>query len=434
MEVSKKDLEKNEVELTITIQPVEMENWLVKAASRLAKNAKIEGFRPGKAPYEVIKNKLGESRIYEEALDDIITHYYWQAVKDHNLNTVGQPQININKFAPNNELVFVAKSALLPKVVLGKYTDLKIEEKKVEATDKEVAKVLDDLREMRVKESAKLEAAASGDKVELDFSITLNGKPIQNGQAEKYNLVLGQGKMIAGFEDQVVGMKPGEEKKFKLKFPANYHSGEVAGKDADFAIKVHNIWRRELPELNDEFVKELGAFNTVEDLKKQIKNNMTQEKQYKARQEAEIAMLEKIIDNSEFEPIPDVLVDAEKDKMLHELQHSVEQQGLNWSDYLKSIKKDEVGLKQDFQDGAERRVKTALIMRLVSEQEKLRVSPEEVQAEIAKLKEQYQDNPTAQENLKNDGYIKYLENSLNNDKVIAWLREKNIVTPEAKEK
>lgn len=365
-------------------------------------------------------------KIYEQALDDIISNYYWQALEQEKIESIGQPKIEVEKFAPGNDLVFKATVALLPKVKLGTYIDLKVKKNEAEVDPKEVDKVINDIREMRAKESTKLEAVTKDDKAEVDFSINLDGQQIEGGHAEKYPLVIGNSRMIPGFEEQIIGMTAGEEKEFTLSFPNNYHNEAVAGKECVFKVKVQNVFRRELPEFTDQFVTELGDFKDVNDFKEKMTVNIKNEKQYKENQKAEIAMLEKILDNSEFDPIPEVLIDAEAHKMLHELQHSIESQGMVWDDYLNSIKKDHDTLQADFKEGAERRVKTSLIMREITLKEKLVETKEEVMAEVAKLKEQFKDNPQAMENLESEGYLKYLENSMNNDKVLKFLRDKNI--------
>ena len=232
--------------------------------------------------------------------------------------------------------------------------------------------------------------------------------------------------MIAGFEEEVVGLKAGDDKKFKLKFPKDYHDKAVADKECEFVIKVHEIFKRELPEINDEFVKTLGQFDSVDDFKKKVEENIKSEKGFKESQKVEVAMLDKLVDGSEFGDIPEVLIDAESHTMLHELQHSIESQGMNWEQYLQSIKKDPDSLQKDFREGAERRVKTSLIMKEIADKENLRVEAKEVEKKLQELAEQYKDNAQAQENLKSDGYKKYMENSMNNEKVLDFLRAKNI--------
>jgi trigger factor len=426
MEVIKKDLEKNELELTITVKPNEMEKFLKLSAERLSKDAKIPGFRPGKAPFDKVVQELGEMKIYEAALDDILTHHFWEAIDKEKIKAIGQPKIDIEKFAPKNDLVFKATVALLPKVKLGKYTDFGLKKPEVKIDKVEIDKVFDDLREMRVKEVVKKGEAIDGDKVQLDFKVSCDGKPIEQGSAEKYPLVIGSKRMIVGFEEEVVGLKAGDEKKFKLEFPKDYHDKAIAGKECEFDIKVHDVFTRELPEIDDEFIKSLGEFESVDDFKSKVEENIKSEKSFKELQKVEVAMLDKLVDGSEFGAIPDVLIDAESHTMLHELQHSIESQGMNWDQYLESIKKDHESLKKDFHEGAERRVKTSLLMREIAEKENLRADAKELEEKMKQMAEQFKGNAQAEENLNSPGYKKYMENSLNNEKVLKFLREKNI--------
>ncbi len=426
MKVEKKELNKTEVEFTIEVGVVEMEGFLKKSAQRLSVQAKINGFRPGKAPYEEIKRHLGEMKIYEAALDDIITHFFWQALEGSKLEAIGQPKIEISKFAPGNDLVFKATIALLPGVKLGKYIDKNITQSASEVDEAGVEKLIADLQEMRAKESAKLSAAAKGDKVELDFKVSRAGQPIEQGAAEKYPLVLGSDRMIPGFEDQILGMTAGEEKNFKLTFPQNYHDQSVAGQEADFYVKVINVYRRELPELTPEFVKSLGEFKDVADFKAKVRENIKAEKDLKESQRVEIKLLEEIVAASEFDPIPQLLIDAEAHKMVHELEYSIESQGMNWNNYLQSIKKNHEDLEKEFATGAEQRVKTSLLLREIAAKENLRITETELEVELKKLAERFKDNAQAQENLQSEGYKKYLESSLNNERVLQFLRDKNI--------
>ena len=426
MDVIKKELEKNELELSITVKSEEMDKFLKVSAERLSKDAKIPGFRPGKAPYDKVVQELGEMKVYEAALDDILTHHFWEAIKDEKVDAIGQPKIDIEKFAPGNDLVFKATVALVPKVKLCKYTGFNIKKQEVKIDKVELEKVINDLREMRVKEVAKKEAAAKGDKVTVDFKVSCDGKPIEQGSAEKYPLVIGSDRMIPGFEEKVIGVKAGEKKKFMLKFPTDYHDKAVAGKDCEFVIKAHEVFARELPELDDEFVKSLGEFKGLDDFKAKVEENIKSEKGFKESQRVEIEMLDKLVDDSEFGDIPEVLISAESHKMVHELQNSIESQGMSWEQYLGSIKKDHDSLEKDMAEGAERRVKTSLIMREISEKENLRVEAKEVEEQIQTLTTQYKDNAQAQENLKSDGYKKYLESNMNNDKVLEFLRKENI--------
>jgi len=426
MQVEQKKLEKSQLELTITITPIEMDKWVKKAATHLSEHGKIPGFRPGKAPYETVVKNFGEMKIYEEALDDIITFYYWQAITENKINTIGQPKIDIGKFAPGNDLIFTAQVALLPEVTIGAYQDLQIEKKKVEVKAEEIDKVLKELQEMRAKEVIKLSAVEMGDKAEINFSAIVNGQPLENGQAEKYPLVVGNKQMIPCFEEQIVGMSVGQEKKFTINFPTEYYKKELAGQPAEFTVKVINVYRREMLELNDDFAQQVAGAKSLAELRDKVKENMQAEKDFKEEQRSEVEMLEKIVEHTSFGDLPEILVHSEQHKMIHELQDSIEAQGMVWEHYLSSIKKDEHSLEHDFIEGAIRRVKTALVMREIATKENIRVTEEELLAEIKRLSDTYRDNETAQNNLQSDGYRKYIENSLNNEKVLQCLREHNI--------
>lgn len=425
MKVDKKDLEKNQIELTIEVSLDEMKPHLEKAAAKISQNTKLPGFRPGKAPYDLVKNKFGEMTIYQEALDMIVSQTYYQAVTENKLESVGQPKINIEKIAPGNPLVYKAIVSLIPKVELGDWKSLSIQRKKIEASQEDVNKTLEQLQNMQVKENLVDRAAKKDDKVEVDFEVLINKAVIEGGKNPKYPLVLGQGRMIPGFEDQIIAMKAGESKEFELKFPDKYFQEALAGKLATFKVKLLNVYERELPKLDDEFAKKVG-FENIEKLKKQLSDNIKQDKEDKEKQRVEGEAIEAIVKQATIGDIPENLVANEVHKMSHELEHSISHQGMDMAGYLKSINKTHEDLKNDFRPQATQRIKAALVMRQIAQEEKIKVEESEIDAEISKQKEAYKNNPEAVKNIEHPGFRQHLENMLTNQKVLALI-EKNII-------
>lgn len=417
MKTTRKDLEKNQVEFTIEVSVEEMEPFIKKAATRLSKNAKIAGFRPGKAPYDVVIKELGEMNVFQEALDPIVTQTFYDAVKKEKLETVGRPDIKIEKIAPGNALVYIAKVSLLPKVTLGDWKTLSVKKKSVKATAEETKKTLDQLIQMQVKETAVDRAAKKGDKVEIDFEVYMNKAIIEGGKNSKYPLVIGDGRMVPGFEDKLIGAKAGDELKFELKFPDKYFQENLAGKPAEFKVKVLTVFDRELPKVDDAFAKNLG-FDTAEKLKKQLTENIEKDKENKEKQRAEGEAIEAIVGQAKIEDIPDSLKDNEVHKMIHELEHSISQQGMKMEDYLQSIKKTHDDLHKDFGPQAEQRVKAALIMREIALAEKIKVDDKKVDEEIKKQEEMYKDNKEALQNIKHPAYREHLANLMANQQVV----------------
>ncbi len=425
MKITKKDLDKSQIELTIEVSLEEIKPHLDKAANQIAEKNKIPGFRPGKAPYDLIKSKFGEMAILQAAVDSVVSETYFKAVTQEKLQTIGQPQINVEKIAPNNPIVYKATVALLPKITLGKWQDLSIKKQSVKATDEEIEKTIQELQDMNVKEKITDKAIAKGSKAEIDFEVTFDKVVIEGGKHSKYPIVIGEGNMIPGFEDNLIGMKKGEDKKFSLKFPDKYFQSNLAGKKHEFAVKILEVYERDLPKLDDAFAKTIG-FESLDKFKKQLTENITQDKDTKEQQRVEAEAIKTIIDASELADIPEILIHNEIHKMIHELEHNIEQQGMDMDGYLKSIKKTKEDLQKDFEPQAIERIKGALILRQISDEEKINISDKEIDAELTKQEEMYKDNPQAMQNIKQPEYRTYLQNLLANQAVIKFINEKII--------
>ncbi|PIT90233.1 MAG: trigger factor, partial [Candidatus Komeilibacteria bacterium CG10_big_fil_rev_8_21_14_0_10_41_13] len=399
--------------------------FLAKAAARLSKDVKIEGFRPGKAPFDVVKGQVGEMNIYQEALDEIVSYFYYQAVTSEDIQAVSQPKINIEKMAPGNPIVFKAIVGLLPEVKLGDYKSVKIKKEEARVEDKEVNKVLEDLRKMQAKEVLTDRQAKKGDRIEADFEVSLDKVVIEGGQGKKYPLVIGEGMMIPGFEEQFIGLKAGEEKTFQLKFPDQYQNKMVAGKLCDFKVKLLSVYDRSLPELNDDWAKTLNA-GSLQDLKEKIQQNLVEEQKFNFEQKAEIEMLNKIVEKTEFSEIPEVLVESESHRMIHEFEDSIVSQGLNFADYLKSVNKEKKDLEAEFKPKALERVKASLVIKAVADERKIEVSEQELNEETEKILLQVKGNPEAEGNIKSTGYQHYLQTIIRNRKVLEALKKELI--------
>lgn len=424
MHIQKSQSKPSEIELTIEVTVDEAKPFLEKAAGRLSKEIKIGGFRPGKAPYDIVKQKVGEMNIYQEALDNIVTHFYWQAVEQEKLNTVSQPKIDLEKFAPGNPINFKATVALMPQIKLGGYKKVKIQKKEIKVEDKEVDKVIEDIRRMQVKEILKDKAAEKGDRVEIDFTVSLDKVVVEDGTGKKYPIVIGDGFMMPGFEEQLIGLKKDEEKSFQLKFPKEYQNSMVADKLCDFKVKMLNVYKRELLEVTDEWVKTVGAEN-IQDLRSKINKNLGDEKTFHEEQRIEIEMLKKIMEQTEFSDIPDVLVENEAHRMLHEFEDSISQQDLNFDEYLKNIKKEKKELEEEFKPKALERVKISLIIKEIAEKENIKAEDKEIEEELGRIESQV-DSEEAKRNIRSEGYRQYVGAIVRNRKVIEMLKSQCI--------
>ncbi|MFH1564259.1 MAG: trigger factor, partial [bacterium] len=382
---------------------------------------KIAGFRPGKAPYEIIKQQVGEMAIYQEALDPLIRDTLLKAIDQEKLRIIGQPQVDIEKLAAGNPIIYKAIVSLLPAVKIKDYKNAKVKPVKIDVGADKVDKTLGELQKMRARESVQDKAIEIGDKAVIDFFIFLDKVPIENGQHKDYPMYLGENFFVPGFEDNIMGMKKGEEKEFELKFPKEYFQKNIAGKLAEIKVKIKDVFKVEKPELNDEFAK-LINFENMEKLKEQIEKNIAEEGKFKDEQRMEMEIFDQIIKQSEFDDFPKILIESELDKMISELKYNVAQQGVEFETYLTSLKTSIADLRKSFEPQAEKRLKISLILREIALLENIAATQEDIKAEIDKLLKVYP-GEESRKNIQSEGYKYYLENSLTNQKTVEKLKE-----------
>ena len=435
MQVNKKDLEKSQVELTIELSNEEFAPYIEKGAQKVSENVKIEGFRPGKVPYEVLKQKIGEMTILEEAAHLAINKTIDEII-DQNLigqQAIGQPQVNITKLAPNNPLEYKVIVSILPTIALGDYKNLKLKAEKAKLDAKELDKALNDLRDMRATEALIDREVKDGDKVILDINMSLDNVPIENGQHKDLAVLIGKDYFVPGFDRKLIGAKKGGEKKFILPYPDDHHQKNLAGKLVEFVVKVKDVYERIIPELNDEFASFFHLKNLAE-LKKNLEESLLHEKKHNLDLKNESEMITKIIDKTKFGELPEEIINSEAKNMLAELEQSVIRQGGKFEDYLKHLKKTKDELMLEIIPNALKRVKSALLIREIAVIEKITAHEHEIEEKIAALKKQYKDNKDVLKMVEEKGYRSYLNNILTNEKVIAKLKEWNYADSDTKQK
>jgi len=426
MQITKKPLAKSQIELTVELTVEEFKPYIEKGVKKLSEEMKIEGFRPGKAPFEVVKQKVGEITILEESARIAINKTVEGALKENtDEQIVGQPQVDIIKLAPGNPLEYKITFSVLPEVKLGNYKDFKIKKEKAETTDEETNKIIDDLREARAKEVITDREIKEGDKAIVDIEVFLDNVPIEGGQGKGTAVIIGKDYLIPGFDKKLIGAKKDEAREFSLPYPKDHHQANLAGKMVQFRVKTKEIYERQVPEINDELAKNFGLKN-VEEMKKNIKESLEQEKNQKAEQEAEIKIFDKILEKTKFGDIPEVLIDHEAKTMIAELEQTIVSRGGKFSDYLASINKTNEQLTLDLLPNAVKRVKTALIVRQIALEEKIKVSEKEIDEKIEELLKQYKGYAKVEERVKEPAYRGYLENSLTNKKILDKLKEWNL--------
>ncbi len=427
MKVTTKELPKSQTELIIKLSTDEFKPHLIKASQKIAKEIKIDGFRPGKAPYEIIKAKIGEMTILEEGARIAIAKIIDKAI-DENIKrrVIGQPQINITKLAPNNPLEFKVIVSLLPNLTLSKYKDLKIKKTKAKVEKKEAENTLTQLREMRVVETIVNTAAKDGDKIVCDINMFLDNVPVDGGQGKGTAIIIGKDYIVPGFDKQLINAKKGEVKNFKLPYPSKHHMKNLAGKMVDFKVRIIEVYKRELPALDKEFAKNFGL-NSTEELKNNILKSIKQEKQRDLDQKSEIEILDKIIDKTKFDELPEDLINHESELMIKELENNIAKQGGKFEDYLTSIKKTRDQIILDMLPQAIKRVKSALIVQKIAQEEKVEIKPEEIERKKKELLLQYKGYNKVEERVNAPEYISHLRSMLVNQKIMEKLRNWNLI-------
>ena len=373
-------LENNRAKLTISVSPEAFGAAVQKAYQKTASRYNVPGFRKGKAPRKVIETMYGESVFYEEAFDLVWGDAYDAALAEHDLTAVDKPSLDINKIDAEG-VEFTAEVQLKPEVTLGAYTKLEVPEPDFVVKDEEVVAEIEKEREKNARFIEVDRAVETGDRVILDYSGSVNGEKFEGGTAEDQLLVIGSGTFIPGFEEQLVGLKAGEEKDINVKFPEEY-SAPLAGKDAVFAIKIKAVQIKELPAMDDEFAKDISDFDTLDALKADKKAKM-EEKAAKNRQTAiENIALQKAADNAIVD-IPTVMVDRQINYMLRDISYQLSMSGLSLEDYVKYTGTDMDGLKESYRTEAAARVKMQLVIEAIGDKEGVACTDEDLKAIIA---------------------------------------------------
>jgi trigger factor len=416
-----KKLPKGMVEISFDIPLEDIGMDLENAAKHLSEERPIDGFRPGKAPLDVVKARFGEMAVYEHALEHVVRRHYVKAVREEHLHAYGAPQINVTKLAPGNPVAFTATVAVIPHVEkLADFRAAKVASKPVKIEEKEVDVVIKELRKMQTKEALVEREAKAGDKIVVDMDLSQHGVAVEGGQARNHGIFLDDEYYIPGVKEQVLGLKAGDKKSFSLKFPKDHFQKNIAGQDVDFAVTVKGVYELQEPALDDEFAKKLGQ-ESVEKLRALLRKNMEEDAANKERQRVEIELLEKLVDASAFGDIPDAVLNDEIDRMIVELKHDLAGRRVIYEDYLKNVGKTEADLKLEFSKQAMNRVKTAILIREIAEKEGVEATDAEVLEEIQKQMNEYSGDASAQERVRSEEYQDYMRTTLRNRKVIDLL-------------
>ncbi|MEK7496808.1 MAG: trigger factor [Patescibacteria group bacterium] len=413
-----KPLPEGLLEIGFILTDEEKNKFEARALKELAKQKNFPGFRPGHAPIDKVRASFGEQAITEEILLQAARELYPNLVREQKLQVIGRPKVDLKN---NNPFTFLTTVAKLPEVVLGDFKSIKIKREVVTVATEQIDNLITEVLASRAKEELVERSAQMDDLVEIDFEVLVDSVVIEGGSEKNYPLILGKKQMVPGFEEAIVGLQAGAEKEFQITFPENYKIG-LAGRTATVKLKLSKVFARILPELNDEFVKSLGRFESVQDFKDQIKNNLQTEAEFKADNKVEREMLEEIFKVSEVTEVPEILRTSETRKMIAELKTPLSEKGIVWEDYLRSIKKSESDLQTDLKPQAEKRVKLALLIQKIAGENNLEANEEQVEEEIIHTLEHHVNDERMVAQLQSDDYKFYVREILTNRNVIKWLK------------
>ncbi len=410
---------KNEVKLSFTVEAGKFEEAMNKVYTKTAKYFNIPGFRKGKAPMQLVERQYGSEIFYEDAFNELAPEVYDAAIKENNIEAVSRPDIDITQMEKGKDLIFTATVQTKPEVSLGKYKGIEIKKIEYNVSDEDVNHELGHMQERNSRlVSVEDRAVETGDTTVIDFEGFVDGVPFDGGKAEGHELEIGSNTFIPGFEDQIIGMKIDEEKDINVKFPDEYFSKDLAGKDAVFKVKLHEIKKKELPELDDEFAKDVSEFDTLEELKNSIKEKIETENKSKEKYETEEEAIKTVCENTQID-IPNGMIETEIDNMVKDIEGRLSYQGLKLEQYLQMIGKTETELRKEFEEQAERSVKSRLVLEAVVEAEKLEASEEELTEKIKEMAKQY--NKEEKELLENEQLKSYIAESMKTEKAIDFI-------------
>ncbi|WP_342436984.1 trigger factor [Paenibacillus sp. FSL L8-0436] len=393
MKATWEKIEKNLGVLEVEVEAERVATALDKAFNKVVKKANVPGFRKGKVPRPIFESRFGVESLYQDAIDILLPEVYGEAVEQTDIFPVDRPEVDIEQFAKGQAFIFKAKITVKPEVKLGEYKGLEVPVQKAEVTEEELDAELKRLQERHAElVVVEDEAAANGDITVIDFDGSVDGVQFEGGQAERHSLELGSNSFIPGFEEQVVGMSTGDFKDVEVTFPEAYHAENLAGKAAVFKVKLHEIKRKQLPALDDEFAKDVSEFDTLEEYKADLKAQLESRKQEELKGVRETAVVDKAAANAEVE-IPEAMIASEVQNMVRDFDNRLRQQGMNMDMFLSFSGQTREDLEIQMKDDAEKRVRNNLVLEVIAKEEKIEVSEEEVNQELASMAESFKRSP-----------------------------------------
>ena len=409
----------NEVKLSFSIEASKFEEAIKKVYAKSAKYFSIPGFRKGKAPYKIVEKQYGAQIFYEDAFNEVVPEIYEKELKEAGIEAVSRPDIDITQMEKGKDLIFTAIVQTKPEVTLGKYKGIEL--KKVEYTveDKDIDHEIHHMQERNARlVNVEDRAVEKEDTTVIDFEGFVDNVPFEGGKAENHELVIGSNSFIPGFEDQIIGMKIDEEKEINVTFPEEYFSKDLAGKEATFKVKLHEIKKKELPKIDDEFAKDVSEFDTIKELKASIKEKLEEENKSKQKYETEEAAIKAVCENTQID-IPSGMIETETDNMIRDIEQRLQYQGLNFTQYLQIMGKTEADIRKEMEEQAQIQVKTKLVLEAIIAKEKIEASADEIKVKLEEMATNY--GKDIKEIEQNEGLKTYVAGAVKTEKAIQFI-------------
>ncbi len=409
----------NEVKLEITIEAEKFDNAMKKVYFQNAKYFNIPGFRKGKAPMNIVEKYYGAQIFYEDAFNEVATEAYDEALEANKIDAVSRPVVDIKQMEKGKDVIFTAVVQTKPEVELGKYKGIEIPKVEYKVEEKDIEHELGHMQEHNSRLiTVDDRALENGDIATIDFEGFVDGVAFDGGKAEGHELEIGSGSFIPGFEDQLVGMKIDEEREIKVTFPKEYFSKDLAGKEAMFKVKLHEIKRKELPELDDEFAKDVSEFDTLAELKASIKEKIEKNNEQRQKYETEDLAIKAVCGDVKVD-IPSGMVEFEVENMMKDFEQRLSYQGLNLDQYLKMIGKTEEEMKKEYEPQAIEAIKSRLVLEAIIKAEKIEASEDEIKAKMEEMAKNY--GKKVEEISENENLKRYLKEGIESEKALEFI-------------
>ena len=418
--------EGNIVTLNVEVDVEKVSDAMDKAYKKVRKDVKVPGFRKGRVPRRILEARFGKEVLYKDALDILLPQAYGDAIDEAGIDPIDQPDIEDVHIEKDEPCTFTAKVQVKPEVELGEYTGLDVEKEEVEVSDEDVERELNTLQQRHTQlQAVDREEVKDGDYAIIDFEGFMDGEPFEGGSGEEYALEIGSGTFIPGFEDQLVGVKVGEEVEIDVTFPEDYNAEHLAGQPVTFKVTVNEIKEKQVPELDDEFAKEASEFETLDELKEDIINRLKEQASEQINRKFENELVDAAASNAEID-VPEVMIDSELDQMFQSMSMNLQQQGIPLDKYLEYTGSSVEDWKDENRENAEKRVRGNLTLEAIAEKEGITITDEELDNRIAEMAEQNDQEPEQfKQFLMLQGTLDNLSKGMKMEKVIEFLAEKN---------